>query len=199
MVSEGTGQYIKSVSKLLSCWHISLMEGLIQPTAVLTPVRSSFAGANMHGALWGGFSAHLSQDMAPHLGVYCLLKFSLVCEDWLYWPPDWCLWLQHKVGGLLLPSIAQLVLPRETWISAVSCREAQSVIYFFSFFFFSLFQHFVEVLVRTRVLQNPYVVLAVLTDNTSLWLSAAFWVPQVAHLIKRTHLSDGCSNESTVC
>lgn len=46
---EGIGQYIKSVLKLLSCWHISLMK--IPSAAVLAHVHSSFAGANIHGVL----------------------------------------------------------------------------------------------------------------------------------------------------
>ena len=129
MVSGGIGQFIKSVSKLLSCQHISLMKGPIQSTAVLARVHSSFAGANIHGVLCGGFGTRLSQGKPPHLDVYCILKISLVRKGWLYWPPNWCLWLQHKVGGLLLPSIARLVLPRETCILATSCREAQSVIF----------------------------------------------------------------------
>lgn len=104
------------------------MKGPIQSTAVLARVHSSLVGANMHGVLWGGFGTHLSWDTAPPLDVCCLLNSSLVHKGWLYWRPNRCLWLQHKVGGLLLCSVAQLVLPRETSISAASCGEAQSVI-----------------------------------------------------------------------
>ena len=43
-----------------------------------------------------------SQGKGPHLDVYCLLKISLVCKRWLHWPPDWCLWLKHEAGLLVL-------------------------------------------------------------------------------------------------
>lgn len=129
MLSEGIGQYIKSVSKLLSCRHIGLMKGPSQSTAILARVHSSFVGASRHGVLCGGFGTRLSQDRAPHLDAYCLFNISLVHKGWLYWHPNWCVWLWHKVGGLLLPSVAQLVLPLETSTSATSCREAQSVIF----------------------------------------------------------------------
>lgn len=93
-----------------------------------------------------------------------------------------CIYI-HKVVGLLLPSVAQLVLPQETSIPALSYGEAQSVILL-------LFQHFMEVFVKARVLWNPHVVLAVLTDDISLWLSAAFCIPRVGHLIwHQTNLS----------
>lgn len=48
-VSEGIGQYPKSVLKLLSCWHISPMKGPIQSSAVLANVHTSLAGANIRG------------------------------------------------------------------------------------------------------------------------------------------------------
>lgn len=128
--------------------------------------------------LHGGFGTRLSRGEALCLDVYCLFKISLVCKGWLYWPPNWCLWLQHHCRSAV-PSLGDL--------NFCHLLQKGSVCFF-------LFQHFfVEVFVSLRVLWNPSVVLAVLADDTSPWLSAAFCVPQVGHLgIKPTRLTGGC-------
>lgn len=84
---EGIGQYIKSVLKLLSCWHISLMK--IPSAAVLAHVHSSFAGANIHGVLGRAPVGCVLESGPPKAGLPGL---------------PWGLWLPHQVGGLLLPS-----------------------------------------------------------------------------------------------
>lgn len=154
---EGIGQYIKSGLKLLSCWHISLMKSP-SDAAVVADVHSSFADASTRGVL----------SRAP---VGCAVEPPKAGFTGL----PWGLWLPHQVGACccsLWLTGAFLGKP-EFWPHPAE-RLSLGIL---------LFQHYlVEIFLKTSELWNPYRILAVLAEDISPWLSAAFCNPQLGHL-----------------
>lgn len=135
---------------------------------------------------------HLCQDMAPHLDVCCVLNITLVgLQRLVLFASRLVFVLQGEGGGLLLPSIALLVLP-QPWISATSCWEVQFVIWAISAF---LHGSFCEDRGAAKSLHGS----CCSGRWFSPWLSVAFYfLVRSISTLNSPVLQDNCSNESSL-